>query len=118
MWNYHLVKLWKYLINPKRSVQALLFIWFEFIFVVKYWGMIEQFPKLKQTPEEAYKEISEILNSLYDDFGDFESLEKEWADKWYDVDMMIQVCKNEDLPEALKKLKEFSKDFRENYKKA
>lgn len=80
-----------------------------------------QFPKLEknieQTSEEVYKEINVILDSLYDDFSDFESLEGEWADRWYDVDMMIQVCKNEDLPEALKKLKEFNEDFRKNYKK-
>lgn len=78
---------------------------------------MEQFPKIKQTPEEAYKEINILLDSLYNDFGDFESLEKEWADKWYDVDMMIQVCKNEDLPEVLKRLKEFNKYFRDDHKK-
>jgi hypothetical protein len=83
--------------------------------------MTEQFPKIEknieQTPEEAYKEINMLLDLLYDDFGDFESLEKEWADKWYEVDMMIQVCRNENLPEALDKLKEFNKDFRDNHKK-
>ncbi|GEM_PF-3181600 len=83
--------------------------------------MVEQFPKIEryaeQTPEEAYKEINAILDLLYNDFGNFESLEKEWADKWYDVNTMIEVCKNEDLPDALNKLKEFNEDFRKNYKK-
>ena len=84
--------------------------------------MIEQSLKIEknieQTPEEAYKEINILLDSLYDDFGDFESLEKEWADKWYEVDMMIQVCKNEDLPEALNKLiKIFVKIIKKKNKK-
>ena len=83
--------------------------------------MIEQFPtieeKREKTPEEADKEINAIFDLLYDDFGDLESLEEEWADKWYDVEMMVQACKNEALPEALRKLQEFNEDFRKNYKK-
>lgn len=83
--------------------------------------MVEQFPKIEkyveQTPEEAYQEINAVLDSLYNDFGNLESLEKEWADRWCDVNMMIEVGKNEDLPDALKRLKEFNEDFRKNYKK-